>query len=240
MQIAAPKSWRGCYLAGMPTTFRVRLAANLLATCCAATALAATMQDLAPQTNPPAAAAAPASAPPRPSREPAAADAALAPLSFLVGHWVTTLPNGMVSEETWMPVRGKSMLGSFRQTRPDGNPAFFEFTQLVATKDAVLLRQVHLHGRFETDERRKEPMFLKLAKVEGNSATFVPIADGEFGEGSTSHAGDLASVAYTLATSKDGAKTLTLRIESRPVKDPKNPDAAPTPQVIEISMKRAE
>jgi hypothetical protein len=95
----------------------------------------------------------------------------------------------MVSEEMWMPVRGKSMLGSFRQTRPDGNPAFFEFTQIVAMKDGVVLRQVHLHGRFETDERRKDPMFLKLAKVEGNAATFVPIADGEFGEGSKSHAG---------------------------------------------------
>lgn len=173
-------------------------------------------------------------------REPAAPDAALAPLSFLEGHWVTTLPNGMVSEEMWMPVRGKAMLGSFRQTRPDGNPAFFEFTQIIAMKDGVVLRQVHLHGRFETDERRKDPMFLKLAKVEGNSATFIPIADGEFGEGSKSHAGDLANVTYARSTSKDGAEALTLRIESRPVKDPKNPDAEPKPQIIEISMKRAE
>ncbi len=199
-------------------------------------------QDGAAPTPAPAAPAAPAApiiGQARPSREPAAPDAALAPLAFLVGHWTTTLPNGMVSEEMWMPVRGKSMLGSFRQTRPDGNPAFFEFTQLVGTKDAVVLRQVHLHGRFETDERRKEPMFLKLAKVEGNAATFVPIADGEFGEGSKSHAADLASVTYALGTAKDGTESLTLRIESRPVKDPKNPDAAPKPQVIEISMKRA-
>lgn len=173
-------------------------------------------------------------------REPAAPDASLAPLAFLEGHWVTTLPNGMASEEMWMPVRGKSMLGSFRQTRPDGNPAFFEFTQIVAMKDGVVLRQVHLHGRFETDERRKDPMFLKLAKVEGNAATFVPIADGEFGEGSKSHAGDLANVTYARSTSTDGTEALTLRIESRPVKDPKNPDAEPKPQIIEISMKRAE
>lgn len=200
----------------------------------------ADVRALAQESAAPAAPAAPVIGNARPSREPAAPDASLAPLAFLEGHWVTTLPNGMVSEEMWMPVRGKSMLGSFRQTRPDGNPAFFEFTQLVATKDAVLLRQVHLHGRFETDERRKEPMFLKLAKAEGNSATFVPIADGEFGEGSKSHAGDLASVTYALGKAEDGADTLTLRIESRPVKDPKNPDAAPKPQIIEISMKRAE
>ncbi len=191
--------------------------------------------------TPSATAASDAATPKAPAkREPAAPDAALAPLAFLEGHWVTTLPNGMVSEEMWMPVRGKALLGSFRQTRPDGNPAFFEFTQIVAMKDVVVLRQVHLHGRFETDERRKDPMFLKLAKVEGNSATFIPIADGEFGEGSKSHAGDLANVTYARSTSTDGAESLTLRIESRPVKDPKNPDAEPKPQIIEISMKRAE
>jgi len=204
-------------------------------------------QSAAPSQTEPAPTTAPATAPATPAkpavpakRAPAAPDAALAPLAFLAGHWTTTLPNGMVSEEMWMPVRGKSMLGSFRQTRPDGNPAFFEFTQVVATKDGVMLRQVHLHGRFETDERRKEPMFLKLAMVEGDSATFVPIADGEFGEGSKSHAGDLASVMYALRNAADGTDALTLRIESRPVKDPKNPEAEPKPQVIEISMRRAE
>ncbi|MFM7261445.1 MAG: DUF6265 family protein [bacterium] len=204
-------------------------------------------QSAAPSQTEPAPTTAPATAPATPAkpavpakREPAAPDVALAPLAFLAGHWTTTLPNGMVSEEMWMPVRGKSMLGSFRQTRPDGNPAFFEFTQVVATKDAVILRQVHLHGQFDIDERRKEPMFLKLAKVEGDSATFVPIADGEFGEGSKSHAGDLASVMYALRNAADGTDALTLRIESRPVKDPKDPEAEPKPQVIEISMRRAE
>lgn len=173
-------------------------------------------------------------------RTPAAPDASLAPLAFLEGHWVTTLPNGMVSEESWLPIRGKSMLGSFRQTRPDGNPAFFEFTQVVSTDKGIVLRQVHVHALFETDDRRKEPMFLKLAKAENDSAVFVPIADGEFGEKTAAHAGDLASVTYARTRGDDGAERLTLRIESRPVKDPKNPDAAPTPQIIEISMKRAE
>jgi hypothetical protein len=184
--------------------------------------------------EPPAATATPpAAAPAQP-----APDAALAPLAFLEGHWMTTLPNGMVSEESWLPVRGKSMLGSFRQTRPDGVPAFFEFTQVVATDKGVVLRQIHVHSRFDTDDRRKEPMFLKLAKVDGDSATFVPVGDGEFGEGTSSHAGDLASVTYARVKSDDGER-LTLRIESKPVKDPKNPDAEPKPQVIEISMKRA-
>jgi hypothetical protein len=207
----------------------------LSATC----ALAAVLLSAPPatETAPPAAAPAPAAKPS--PRAPAAPDAALAPLAFLEGHWVTTLPNGMVSEESWLPVRGKSMLGSFRQTRPDGNPAFFEFTQVVATDKGVVLRQVHVHSRFETDERRKEPMFLKLAKAEDDAATFVPVGDGEFGEGTSSHAGDLASVTYARTKAEDGSDRLTLRIESRPVKDPKKPDAEPQPQVIEITMKRA-
>jgi pyruvate/2-oxoglutarate dehydrogenase complex dihydrolipoamide acyltransferase (E2) component len=207
----------------------------LSATC----ALAAVLLSAPPatETAPPAAAPAPAAKPS--PRAPAAPDAALAPLGFLEGHWVTTLPNGMVSEESWLPVRGKSMLGSFRQTRPDGNPAFFEFTQVVASDKGVVLRQVHVHSRFETDERRKEPMFLKLAKAEDDAATFVPVGDGEFGEGTSSHAGDLASVTYARTKAEDGSDRLTLRIESRPVKDPKKPDAEPQPQVIEITMKRA-
>jgi len=85
----------------------------------------------------------------------------------------------------------------------------------------------------------KDAMFLKLAKAENDRATFVPIADGEFGEGSAAHAGDLASVTYARGTNADGVDTLTLRIESRPVKDPKDPDAEPKPQVLEIAMKRA-
>jgi pyruvate/2-oxoglutarate dehydrogenase complex dihydrolipoamide acyltransferase (E2) component len=207
----------------------------LSATCALATVLLSAPP--ATETAPPAAAPAPAAKPS--PRAPAAPDAALAPLGFLEGHWVTTLPNGMVSEESWLPVRGKSMLGSFRQTRPDGNPAFFEFTQVVATDKGVVLRQVHVHSRFETDERRKEPMFLKLAKAEDDAATFVPVGDGEFGEGTSSHAGDLASVTYARTKAEDGSDRLTLRIESRPVKDPKKPDAEPQPQVIEITMKRA-
>jgi hypothetical protein len=181
-----------------------------------------------------------ATPPPAAVRQPAPTDPALASLGFLEGHWVTVLPNGMVSEESWLPARGKSMLGSFRQTRTDGNPAFFEFTQIVSTAQGIVLRQVHVHSRFETDARRKEPMFLKLGKAEGDSATFVPVADGEFGEGTSAHAGDLASVSYLRAVADDGTPTLTLRIESRPVKDPKDPDAEPKPQVIEILMRKAE
>ena len=184
--------------------------------------------------DPPAPAAAPAPAPAvKPAaRTPAPPAAELAPLAFIAGHWVTELPNGMVSEELWMPARGKSMLGSFRQTRPDGSPAFFEFTQLVVGANGeVLLRQVHVHGNFETDPRRKEAMTLKLSSAKDNVAVFVPVDDA-----AKANAGDLASVTYSL---KD-ADTLAMRIESKPVKQGEGEKAVTKPVVIDMTLKRAK
>lgn len=153
----------------------------------------------------------------------------------MTGHWVTQLPNGMVSEELWMPARGRTMLGSFRQTRPDGRPAFFEFTQIVVDDAQVTLRQIHVHGSFDTDARRKDPMTLRLAESSEGKAVFVPIDDA-----AKAAAGDLASVTYALAD----ADTLSLRIESRPVAQPaakaEGEQSAKKPVVIEISMKRAK
>jgi hypothetical protein len=176
-----------------------------------------------------------APAQPPAQRAPASPAPELAALAFLEGHWITQLPNGMVSEESWLPARGKSMLGSFRQTRTDGKPAFFEFSQIVVEGEQVVLRQIHVHGSFETDARRKDPMTLRLLEANDNSATFVPVDDA-----SKANSADLARVTYSV----DRGETLTLRIESKPVKpsgsDEANPDdAAAKPVVIEIRMKRA-
>ena len=189
--------------------------------------------------DPPAPAATPAAAPaakPASPRTPAPTATELAPLAFMAGHWVTELPNGMVSEELWMPARGKSMLGSFRQTRPDGTPAFFEFTQLVVGANGeVLLRQVHVHGNFEADPRRKEAMNLRLSSAKDNVAVFVPVDDA-----AKANAGDLASVTYSL----NDADTLAMRIESKPVKqgegDGALTKAVTKPVVIDMTLKRAK
>ncbi len=194
------------------------------------TVVAVTLSLSAP-VDPPAPAAKPAA-----PRTPAPTATELAPLAFMAGHWVTELPNGMVSEELWMPARGKSMLGSFRQTRPDGTPAFFEFTQLVVGANGeVLLRQVHIHGNFETDPRRKDPMTLRLSSAKDNVAVFVPVDDA-----AKANAGDLASVTYSL----NDADTLAMRIESKPVKQGED-DGALTkalakPVVIDMKLKRAK
>ncbi len=194
------------------------------------TVVAVTLSLSAP-VDPPAPAAKPAA-----PRTPAPTATELAPLAFMAGHWVTELPNGMVSEELWMPARGKSMLGSFRQTRPDGTPAFFEFTQLVVGANGeVLLRQVHVHGNFETDPRRKDPMTLRLSSAKDNVAVFVPVDDA-----AKANAGDLASVTYSL----NDADTLAMRIESKPVKqgegDGALTKAVTKPVVIDMTLKRAK
>jgi hypothetical protein len=207
------------------------------------TTIAAAALSLNAPVDPPAPAATPAAAPvakpaakPAAPRTPAPTATELAPLAFIAGHWVTELPNGMVSEELWMPARGKSMLGSFRQTRPDGSPAFFEFTQIVVGANGdVLLRQMHVHGNFEADPRRKEAMNLRLSSAKDNVAVFVPVDDA-----AKANAGDLASVTYSL---KD-ADTLAMRIESKPVKqgegDGALTKAVTKPVVIDMTLKRAK
>jgi phytoene dehydrogenase-like protein len=47
----------------------------------------------------------------------------------------------------------------------------------MAEKDMVILRQMHVHGNFDPDPKRIEPMLLVLEKVEGKRATGV-IAGG--------------------------------------------------------------
>ena len=195
------------------------------------TTVVAAALSLSAPVDPPAPAAKPAA-----PRTPAPTATELAPLAFMAGHWVTELPNGMVSEELWMPARGKSMLGSFRQTRPDGTPAFFEFTQLVVGANGeVLLRQVHVHGNFEADPRRKDPMTLRLSSAKDNVAVFVPVDDA-----AKANAGDLASVTYSL----NDADTLAMRIESKPVNqgegDGALTKAVTEPVVIDMTLKRAK
>ena len=135
-----------------------------------------------------------------------AAATALEPLAFMQGAWTQQQANGAMIEEHWMPPRGTAMLGSFRRILGNGAVPFYEFTQIVAEKDRVVLRQVHVHGNFEPDPKRTEPMELVLERAAGGSATFVPAADP-----AKANAGALARITYAL----DGADTLVLTVEPR-------------------------
>lgn len=143
---------------------------------------------------------------------------ALAPLAFLEGRWTQNQANGAIIEEHWMAPRGNSMVATFRRTLGNGATPFYEFTQIMAEKDMVILRQMHVHGNFEPDPKRTDLMRLKLDKVEGNSATFVPVE-----EPLKANAQDMASINYTL---KD-ANTLVLTVTPNAPKDPAKPAEKP-------------
>lgn len=143
---------------------------------------------------------------------------ALAPLAFLEGRWTQNQANGATIEEHWMAPRGNSMVATFRRTLGNGATPFYEFTQIMAEKDMVILRQMHVHGNFEPDPKRTDLMRLKLDKVDGNSATFVPVE-----EPLKANAQDMASINYTL---KD-ANTLVLTVTPNAPKDPAKPAEKP-------------
>ena len=152
----------------------------------------------------------------------------LAPLAFMEGRWTQKQPNGAVIEEHWMAPRGNSMVGTFRRTLGNGVTPFYEFTQIMAEPDMVILRQMHVHGNFEPDPKRTDLMRLRLDKVEGKAATFVPV-DPPL----KANAQDMASVRYE-RTDDD---TLVLTVTPNPPKEGAKPaDKAPEPLVF--TMKR--
>ena len=172
----------------------------------------------------PAAQAAPAAtAPAAPAPAAPKTSAALEPLAFMTGAWTQAQANGAMIEEHWMAPRGSSMLGSFRRILGNGGVPFYEFTQIVAEKDRVILRQMHVHGNFEPDPKRVEPMLLVLEKAGANRATFVPVADP-----TKANAGDLSRVTYFL----DGPDMLVLVVE------PKAAEGKPAEKPLEFRMSR--
>ncbi len=171
------------------------------------------------QTAPAAAQSAPA---PAAAAFPKAAPA-LEPLAFMAGAWAMSQPNGAMIEEHWMAPRGSAMLGSFRRVLGNGAVPFYEFTQVVAEKDRVVLRQIHVHGNFDPDPKRTEPMVLVLEKAGDGRATFVPDPDP-----AKARSGDLARITYAA----DGADTLVLTVE------PRQPEGKPAQAPLVFRMKR--
>ncbi|MFZ4723572.1 MAG: DUF6265 family protein [Phycisphaerales bacterium] len=149
----------------------------------------------------------------------------MAKFGFMEGRWTQQQPNGAVIEEHWMAPRGNSMVGTFRRTLGNGVTPFYELTQIMAEKDMVILRQIHVHGNFEPDPKRTDLMRLRLQSVDDKSATFVPV-DPPL----KANAQDMASIRYE----RTDADTLTLTVTPNAPKDPAKPAEKP----LVFTMKR--
>jgi hypothetical protein len=149
----------------------------------------------------------------------------MAKFAFMEGRWTQQQPNGAVIEEHWMAPRGNSMVGTFRRTLGNGVTPFYEVTQIMAEKDMVILRQIHVHGNFEPDPKRTDLMRLRLQSVDDKSATFVPV-DPPL----KANAQDMASIRYE----RTDADTLTLTVTPNAPKDPAKPAEKP----LVFTMKR--
>jgi hypothetical protein len=70
--------------------------------------------------------------------------AALAPLSFLTGRWVSETP-GVMQEEIWTPLSGDSITGSFRIVEL-GRPVFYEFWAVEVDDNRPVLKLKHFNA----------------------------------------------------------------------------------------------
>jgi hypothetical protein len=89
-----------------------------------------------------------------------ARNASLNSLTFLSGRWVSEEPTE-VQEESWSPVIGNSMIGSFRIVQ-GGTPVFYEFWAVEVTENRPVLKLKHfnadLAGWEEKDSSTKMPL----------------------------------------------------------------------------------
>lgn len=98
--------------------------------------------------------------------------ASIEQLAWLTGNWLGT-GFGDLSEETWAPPRGDSMIGLFRQ-HGEGKPMFYEFMLLRETEDGSLeLRLKHFNPDGTGWEEKKDIVTFKLVALEENAAYFT-------------------------------------------------------------------
>ncbi len=109
----------------------------------------------------------------------AAANAALAPFGFMTGTWVGVNPNKTVNEETWSLALGNNMVGTFRQIRRDGTPAFFEVSLVTVEASGIELRLRHMHRALEVPDERKNISIFKIKEAVDGRVEFTGTGDAE-------------------------------------------------------------
>ena len=115
------------------------------------------------------------------------------PFSWLAGNWVGKGLGGDV-QETWLPARGKSMVGVFRLTEND-EVTFYELITIDNEANGAVMRLKHFHANLHGWEEKNE--------VETWPATILGKHSVRFGP-----------VDYTLVG--DDALNVVVRIEGQP------------------------
>ena len=101
--------------------------------------------------------------------------AVLQPLSFLAGRWVSATAAEM-QEETWTPVSGDSMIGSFRVVR-GGRPVFYEFWAVEVDDHRAVLKMKHFDAGLVGWEEKNASTKMPLISAAESDAVFAE-ADG--------------------------------------------------------------
>lgn len=100
---------------------------------------------------------------------------ALETLAFLSGRWVSEKPTEM-QEESWSPVSGDSMIGSFRIVQ-DSSPIFYEFWVVEMDEHRPVLKLKHFNAGLAGWEEKNASTKMPLVSNAEDDAVFAE-ADG--------------------------------------------------------------
>ena len=104
-----------------------------------------------------------------------AQNAALKPLSFLSGRWVSA-KGTEIQEESWLPATGASMVGSFRIVQA-GKPVFYEFWVVEVDENRPVLKLKHFNSDLAGWEEKNASTRMPLVSSAPGDAVFAQ-ADG--------------------------------------------------------------
>ena len=98
-------------------------------------------------------------------------NAALSPLAFLTGRWVSE-ERTEVQEENWSPVIGNSMTGSFRIVQ-SGRPVFYEFWAVELDENRPVLKLKHFNADLAGWEEKNASTKMPLVSNAEDDAVFA-------------------------------------------------------------------
>lgn len=99
-----------------------------------------------------------------------AAESKMAGLAFLTGRWTATTEQGF-QEETWSPVQGDSMIGTFRVVA-GGKMVFSEYWSVELKDGTLVLLIKHFDAGLVGWEAKQESTRLPVTSLAQNSVVF--------------------------------------------------------------------